>query len=69
MRSRATGTSRSSPPQVIYGGVQKNIGPAGMAMVIVREDLLGNARCARQVRKSGSSAKNRGRGDRNAAGS
>jgi phosphoserine aminotransferase len=29
---------------VIYGGVQKNIGPAGMAIVIVREDLLNNAR-------------------------
>lgn len=29
---------------VIYGGVQKNIGPAGMAIVIVRDDLIGNAR-------------------------
>jgi len=28
---------------VIYAGAQKNIGPAGMAIVIVREDLLGNA--------------------------
>ena len=26
---------------IIYGGVQKNIGPAGMAIVIVREDLIG----------------------------
>ena len=25
---------------VIYGGVQKNVGPAGMAIVIVREDLI-----------------------------
>ena len=25
---------------VIYGGVQKNIGPAGMALVIIREDLI-----------------------------
>ena len=25
---------------VIYGGVQKNIGPAGMAVVIIREDLI-----------------------------
>jgi phosphoserine aminotransferase len=25
-------------------GVQKNIGPAGLAIAIVREDLLGNAR-------------------------
>lgn len=29
---------------VIYGGVQKNIGPAGAAVVIVREDLIGKAR-------------------------
>jgi len=26
-----------------YGGAQKNIGPAGMTMVIVREDLIGHA--------------------------
>ncbi|MBQ8580096.1 MAG: 3-phosphoserine/phosphohydroxythreonine transaminase [Oscillospiraceae bacterium] len=25
---------------VIYGGVQKNIGPAGLAVVIIREDLI-----------------------------
>ncbi len=25
---------------VIYGGVQKNIGPSGMAIVIIREDLI-----------------------------
>jgi phosphoserine aminotransferase len=29
---------------VIYGGAQKNIGPAGLTLVIVREDLLGKAR-------------------------
>lgn len=29
---------------VIYAGAQKNIGPAGLAIVIVREDLLGQAR-------------------------
>ena len=29
---------------IIYGGAQKNIGPAGVAVVIVREDLLGKAR-------------------------
>lgn len=29
---------------VIYGGAQKNIGPAGVTIVIVREDLIGNAR-------------------------
>lgn len=28
---------------VIYAGAQKNIGPAGMAIVIVREDLIGDA--------------------------
>lgn len=27
---------------LIYGGAQKNIGPAGLTVVIVREDLLGN---------------------------
>ncbi len=27
----------------IYFGVQKNVAPAGMAIVIIREDLLGNA--------------------------
>ena len=27
----------------IYGGAQKNIGPAGLTIVIVREDLLGHA--------------------------
>ena len=29
---------------VIYAGAQKNIGPAGLTVVIVREDLLGHAR-------------------------
>ena len=28
---------------VIYGGAQKNIGPAGLTLVIVRDDLLGQA--------------------------
>lgn len=28
---------------LIYGGAQKNIGPAGLTLVIVREDLLGGA--------------------------
>ncbi|MDL2323793.1 3-phosphoserine/phosphohydroxythreonine transaminase [Ruminococcaceae bacterium OttesenSCG-928-A16] len=28
---------------VIYFGVQKNVAPAGMAVAIIREDLLGNA--------------------------
>ena len=29
---------------VIYAGTQKNMGPAGMAVVVVRRDLLGHAR-------------------------
>jgi phosphoserine aminotransferase len=29
---------------VIYAGAQKNIGPAGLAVVIVRDDLIGRAR-------------------------
>lgn len=29
---------------IIYGGAQKNIGPAGIALVIVRDDLVGHAR-------------------------
>jgi phosphoserine aminotransferase len=29
---------------VIYAGAQKNMGPAGLAVVIVRDDLLGRAR-------------------------
>ncbi|KAJ8963622.1 hypothetical protein NQ314_005522 [Rhamnusium bicolor] len=28
---------------IIFGGAQKNIGPAGVVVVIIREDLLGNA--------------------------
>ena len=31
---------------VIYAGAQKNIGPAGLTLVIVREDLLGKAQQA-----------------------
>ncbi len=38
--SRAIDISRYG---VIYGGAQKNIGPAGLTLVIVREDLLGRA--------------------------
>ncbi|CAO97191.1 3-phosphoserine/phosphohydroxythreonine transaminase [Erwinia tasmaniensis] len=29
---------------VLYAGAQKNIGPAGLTLVVVREDLLGHAR-------------------------
>ena len=29
---------------IMYGGAQKNIAPAGLTVVIVREDLMGNAR-------------------------
>ncbi len=28
---------------VLYGGAQKNIGPAGLTLVVIREDLLGRA--------------------------
>lgn len=38
--SRAVDVSKYG---VIYGGAQKNIGPAGLTLVIVREDLLGQA--------------------------
>ena len=31
---------------LIYAGAQKNIGPSGLTIVIVREDLLGQARAA-----------------------
>ena len=31
---------------LIYAGAQKNLGPSGVTLVIVREDLLGNARLA-----------------------
>jgi phosphoserine aminotransferase len=31
---------------LIYAGAQKNIGPAGLCVVIVREDLLGRARAS-----------------------
>lgn len=31
---------------LIYAGAQKNIGPSGLVVVIVREDLLGHARAA-----------------------
>lgn len=31
---------------LIYAGAQKNIGPSGLAIVIIREDLLGNAQAA-----------------------
>lgn len=29
---------------VIYGGAQKNMGPSGLAVVVVRDDLIGHAR-------------------------
>ena len=38
--SRAVDVSKYG---VIYGGAQKNIGPAGLTLVVVREDLLGQA--------------------------
>jgi len=38
--SRAVDVSKYG---VIYGGAQKNIGPAGLTLVVVRDDLLGHA--------------------------
>jgi phosphoserine aminotransferase len=32
---------------LIYAGAQKNIGPAGLTIVIVRDDLIGQALPAR----------------------
>lgn len=29
---------------IVYGGAQKNVAPAGLTIVIVRKDLIGNAR-------------------------
>ncbi len=37
-------TDRGRPFGLIYAGAQKNIGPAGLVVVIVREDLIGHAR-------------------------
>jgi phosphoserine aminotransferase len=31
---------------MIYAGAQKNVGPAGVVIAIIREDLLGHARWA-----------------------
>jgi phosphoserine aminotransferase len=41
--SRSVDVSRFG---VIYAGAQKNIGPAGLAVVLVRKELLGRARAA-----------------------
>ena len=29
---------------IIYAGAQKKLGPAGITLVIIRDDLIGNAR-------------------------
>lgn len=43
---------------MIYAGAQKNVGPAGAVIAIVREDLLGKARWVRKrVRKGVATAK------------
>ena len=34
---------------VVYGGVQKNVGPAGVQIVIVREDLIGDGPAFKQT--------------------
>ena len=31
---------------LIYAGAQKNIGPSGVTVYIIRDDLVGHARCA-----------------------
>lgn len=31
---------------IIYAGAQKNVGPSGVTIVIVRDDLIGKARYA-----------------------
>ncbi len=35
---------------LIYAGAQKNIGPSGLTVVIVREDLIGRARARHAAR-------------------
>ena len=42
-RTSCRARSTSSRYGLIYGGAQKNIGPAGLTIVIVRDDLLGGA--------------------------
>ena len=34
---------------VIYAGAQKNVGPSGVTIMLVREDLLGRHRSARRL--------------------
>eukprot|EP00887_Chlorella_sp_A99_P000991 scaffold5.g991.t1 len=41
---KARGGAEREVYGLIYAGAQKNIGPAGVTVVIVREDLLGKAR-------------------------
>ena len=53
-RPSCRGRSMSSRFGLIYAGAQKNIGPAGLCVVIVREELLGHAR-ARHAQRSGTS--------------
>ena len=45
MSSATSCRARSTSPKygLIYAGAQKNIGPAGLTIVIVRDDLLGQA--------------------------
>ena len=42
-RTSCRGRSTSRKYGVIYGGAQKNVGPAGLTIVIVRKDLLDRA--------------------------
>ena len=42
-RTSCRGRSTSRDTALIYAGAQKNIGPAGLTIVIVRDDLIGQA--------------------------
>ena len=51
-RASCRGRSTCSKFGLIYAGAQKNIGPSGLTVVIVREDLIGRARAPRRPRCS-----------------
>ena len=42
MRCTSPGLSLIHIYGIIYAGAQKNIGPAGLTIVIIRDDLIGN---------------------------
>lgn len=45
---------------MIYAGAQKNVGPAGVVIAIIRDDMLGHARWAGRA-AGGSAARHTGR--------